>query len=1290
MRTKNLLYLAPICGLMLAMSLTTARAQSANWIGPATGGEWNTAADWDAGVVPGVATNALIAATTNVSYNNVMSASTFGTLTLNGVLNINNSGFVCTGISLIQPGGGPKLFVNSGGAVNTTSGTLALSSNAMVTVASGGSLNVGELELGTANNANAIGIVTNNGGTFTATSTVINNNNASATSLFVIQGGTCNLGAVTINRAGPSSQPALGSEGLVIYNGVVNMTSLHAGSSAANSFLSCYVAGGIVTNSGPAFIHLSATANRPARFIQTGGLFVDPDPNIVTLSPTNGATAVTVYTVQGGTNIVGGFQFGDLTPDTGIVNFTNAANLYIGSQGIVTNGAVTINAWLNNGGLLGATAPWESFSKLQLGAGTFTFQAADPSGNANNITLSNIVAGSGTLNKTGGGTLILEAANTYGGSTIINSSTLAIGPAGSVSSSFIYLYGGTIFDVSQVSGGYNMIGSQTISGSGTVNGALNLASGSTLYPGSNVVTGTLTVNGAITETGGGVMEFQLSSSPTGPNNDLLMAPGGLNVSGANTITVNGALQSGGIYPLINYSGGTFSGSTANFTVGGDSGTLSNSVANSIIYFIAQASVRGSTNTTWVGNATNLNWDTETSTNWIIDSSSGLTTFVPGDNVLFSGLGQANSPVTISTTVSPGSVTNTANYTFTGNGAIGGTGGITVNSGTSTVLTTNSYTGATVLNGGVLSTPVIANSGVNSGIGAASAAPGNVVFNGGTLAYTGGSASTDHGITLTNGGGTIDVANGDVLALNGNIGGNGTLTVVDSGTLILNNGNSYTNTTTIANGSSVELGSASGAGSGTINFSNGIVIYPSPAVSVENVFNFSLNSTNMIIVTNGGSVNPISDGNWTGGGVILVSNTYNPYTLNGVLDGVTGTIELVTPNGAALRFNSSGGNTCLGSTNAIFNLGIGTGQITDRNGGAMNLGALTGGPNTSLTGQDADSGTTTWTIGWNNLSTSFYGTIENSAANRLSALTKVGSGTLFLGGGLITNIVTIGFNSATNIGVNLLSYTGNTTVSNGTLAVTIPDLLTNSLTVTLAAPNAVLNASAMGYVSNEYDQNDNLTNSFLVTNSIFEVISGQTLAGIGTLNGLLLQDSGSTFNVGLPTGVFTVTSNANLSGNITMDLDSTDSPANSELVAQSFTVNSANLTVNNIGPGLVNGATFQLFNQAVSGLSVTLPATDPTDTTNYNWTDNISVNGSITLTSGGLPGPPPTISASVNGHTLTLSWPVADLGYFLQIQTNSLSKGLSTNWVNVPNSQSVTSTNFTLVPTNPCVFFRLMQ
>jgi beta-galactosidase len=67
---------------------------------------------------------------------------------------------------------------------------------------------------------------------------------------------------------------------------------------------------------------------------------------------------------------------------------------------------------------------------------------------------------------------------------------------------------------------------------------------------------------------------------------------------------------------------------------------------------------------------------------------------------------------------------------------------------------------------------------------------------------------------------------------------------------------------------------------------------------------------------------------------------------------------------------------------------------------------------------------------------------------------------------------------------------------------------------------------------------------------------------------------------------------------------------------------------------------------------------------------------------------PTISWSILSGVLQLSWQSVAGGWRLQMQTNSLSAGLGTNWVYVTDG-SISSTNITIDATQPTVFFRLV-
>ena len=488
---------------LMTLGLATTRAQTtATWIGPASGGEWNTAANWDSGSPPlDSTTNAFIGRTTNVSYNFPMAAVSFGTLTDQGILSINTNGFNSGSVVLNAAGGGAQLNVSSNGVMNIT-GALGFCSNAVVTLAGGssvtisGALIVGSNPTGGSGSANpsAFGIMTNNGGALSAASTGLSPGNASVTAStrFVINGGTNNLGAVQINRS--PNPPVAGQDGLIINNGFANITSILLGNNAWGTMT---VNGGVVSNTGNFTVQMISTTARPARFLQTGGTFVTTDPSLVILNPSGAAAAQVVYSVTGGTNIVGGFQVGS-GANIGLVDLTNASAIYVGSQGIISNGAVTANLLLNTGGRFGAATDWTNTAPITLNGGLI--DAEDMTGAPHNIYSAGILRGSGALNKTGGGTLTLDGANTYSGTTLINNGTLALDVSGSLASPLIIVGPGRTFDVSALAGAFSPAAAQTLSGSGTVNGLVTATAG-TINPGSNAVTGTLTFAGGLTGTG---------------------------------------------------------------------------------------------------------------------------------------------------------------------------------------------------------------------------------------------------------------------------------------------------------------------------------------------------------------------------------------------------------------------------------------------------------------------------------------------------------------------------------------------------------------------------------------------------------------------------------------------------------------------------------------------------------------------------------------------------------------------------------------------------------------------
>ena len=65
-----------------------------------------------------------------------------------------------------------------------------------------------------------------------------------------------------------------------------------------------------------------------------------------------------------------------------------------------------------------------------------------------------------------------------------------------------------------------------------------------------------------------------------------------------------------------------------------------------------------------------------------------------------------------------------------------------------------------------------------------------------------------------------------------------------------------------------------------------------------------------------------------------------------------------------------------------------------------------------------------------------------------------------------------------------------------------------------------------------------------------------------------------------------------------------------------------------------------------------------------------------------------LSYAVAGNTLSLSWPASHLGWILQQQTNSVSIGLGTNWIDLPGTAGLVATNVSINRAASPTFFRL--
>ena len=136
---------------------------------------------------------------------------------------------------------------------------------------------------------------------------------------------------------------------------------------------------------------------------------------------------------------------------------------------------------------------------------------------------------SGGLTKLGTGTLTLNQPNTFTGSTVIGAGTLALSGSGSLASANIVVSNNATFDVSQVTGGFTLGGSQNLIGSGTVTGSVATVSGSGIYGGLPGGYGTNTFKNNLTFAAGALGYLALGTVHNG-SNDLISVAGTLTLN----------------------------------------------------------------------------------------------------------------------------------------------------------------------------------------------------------------------------------------------------------------------------------------------------------------------------------------------------------------------------------------------------------------------------------------------------------------------------------------------------------------------------------------------------------------------------------------------------------------------------------------------------------------------------------------------------------------------------------------------------------------------------------------
>ena len=566
----------------------------------------------------------------------------------------------------------------------------------------------------------------------------------------------------------------------------------------------------------------------------------------------------------------------------------------------------------------------------------------------------------GTVNlvKNGTGTFTVSGNSTHTGSTTVSTGTLLV--TGNFSNSLVTV----------VNGG-------TLRGSGFLGGGTSIQSGGKLLPGlGDGQPGTLTTSNTLT-LATPYLFFDLSGSPAGANDKIVMLGGSIAMSGVQNYIfylTSGALGAGTYGLIEGATGSTAAGvSLLSNLPGNTRQTLSlyRSSAGANPSYVRLNVTGSAASLLWRGTNGSA-WDVST-TNWLNNSAAdkfyNLDTVTLDDtstNGLVTVTPYTGSMQPVFLTVS----NNAHDYTINGGGIAGqtilvknGSGMLTLspyaitttctmvnNSTTLIVGSTNGIAPGLIVTGPhiqanttVVSVPNSTNV-IMSQVAQLSVTYANLVYFCAANSYTGGT-----------------VVNGGTLQLVNNLFGGGT------GPIALYGGTLYLNG--IGTGTTITC-----AGTNTLQTAG------QPYAS------FGLQGSGLLNLNIGG------------GGV---------FTPGGDWSGFSGTINFLTGNW--MREGASS----FGSSNAVWNLGS-NGGIYNKDGGAsVYLGALFGGASAALAGGQSGTPVTTYVVGGINTNSVFNGAIYD--------------------GGLGTALVFNGPGSLTLTGTNN-NYTGNTLVNAGTLFV----------------------------------------------------------------------------------------------------------------------------------------------------------------------------------------------------------------------------------------------------------------
>ncbi|MDQ0589228.1 autotransporter-associated beta strand repeat-containing protein [Variovorax paradoxus] len=923
-----------------------------------------------------------------------------------------------TGVSIIESSGtGAVVFSNTGSAAYTGSGarTLALGGTNTSANTMGGTIIDGPGGPTTlAKNDGGNWVLTGNN-TFTG-NTVINDGN-----LTIGNGGTSgNAGAGNVFVVNSTSTLSLNRSDTFNFNGTItgagNLAQIGTGTTVLTAAGNA-VAGATSISAGTLQVN-GALVTAGISMTGTSALTVNGTVQAAggTASAITGDGGASTLNVNAGGTLRAS---GDLGAGTDTATLAGTLNTGAGALNLGTGNDILA---LNDGGTITGIVNGDTGIGNEIGA-VDTLQVTNTAARTLDGTST---SGFEALVKQGSGTLTLTGAQAYATGTTVQAGTL--------------LVNGT----QAGAGGPTTVQSgATLGGTGTVAGDVSIASGATLSPGNTGAVGTLTVNGNLTLNSGTALNYQFGQAnvPGGALNDLTNVTGNLTLNGGllNVTPTAGGSFTPGVYRIMSYDG-TLSGTGLSIgSAPAGSYVVQTSIANQVNLLNSTGVTLnfwdgpGNQNDGTIQGGSGLWQNAAGSDSWTDQTAAINGTFADGAFAIFGGtagtvtvdnsLGAVRAsgmqftvdgytlnggPLTLNggpSIIRVGDGTGAgAGMTATIGAALVGAGGLQKSDlGTLVLSGTNTYTGGTTVDGGVLQVSSDANLGDASG---------GLTLSGGALRNTAAFTSA-RGVTLGTNGGTFDTqAN---LTLSGTVGGAGSLTKTGGDTLTLTGSNTYTGGTSINGGTvavsdDANLGDASGALSLDGGTLQSTAAFTSARAVTLNAGSGTFQTTDDLTLT--GEVGGSGALTKTDAGTLLLTanNTYaggttiSAGTLQLGNGGTTGSIAGNVTNNGALVFNRSD----------TYNFGgtiSGSGDVTQQGTGI-----------TVLTGNNNYGGSTAVNAGT---------LIVNGNQSAAAGATSVAAGATLGGAGTIGGNVSVADGATLSPG-NLGSVPGTLTV-NGNLA-----------------------------------------------------------------------------------------------------------------------------------------------------------------------------------------------------------------------------------------------------------------